>query len=202
MYQIEIIVFARDTAEAEAEEHWHNDYSLHYPDKLTVLQPAAEGAAGQMQLLPTLALQLKREASILAQRRTTRVLFHGAWQQYLDEAGRTGSVFIGGGQQFGEHQELEGFVTFSVAHFLHIDTNLWLSRFSRAEGAATTDAPVLPKSPLARNFDAGTTPAAYNVSEIYVLKEAKNMRSGELHYQDHPRLGVLVLVTPVQAAPQ
>jgi hypothetical protein len=34
---------------------------------------------------------------------------------------------------------------------------------------------------------------------LYVLREQRRMRSGELHYEDHPRLGVLVLVTPVAA---
>jgi hypothetical protein len=194
LYQIEMIVFARDTLEAESEEHWPSDTVLHYPDHLNVLQ-AADGGSAPFQLLPTTTLQLNREASVLSQRHL-RVLFHGAWQQTLDENGRTGSVFIGGGQTFADHQELEGYVTFSVEKFLKIDTNLWLSHFVRAADANAATAQSLPASPLSRD-SANTGPAAYTASEVYVLQEQRRMRSGELHYQDHPRLGVLVMVVPV-----
>ena len=35
----------------------------------------------------------------------------------------------------------------------------------------------------------------------YRLTESRRIRSGELHYFDHPRLGVIARVTPVQAVP-
>ncbi len=35
---------------------------------------------------------------------------------------------------------------------------------------------------------------------VYRLRESRKMRSGELHYFDHPRLGALAIVTPVEPA--
>ncbi|NHO68053.1 hypothetical protein G8770_21100 [Aestuariicella hydrocarbonica] len=40
------------------------------------------------------------------------------------------------------------------------------------------------------------TPPAYLPQNIAVLKQKRRMRSGEIHYIDHPRLGMLILVTP------
>lgn len=195
LYQVELIVFARDGAGVEAEERWRNDYRLRYPERLTALQESAEGSA-PFQRLPAAALQLKREAALLGQRKNMRVLFHGAWQQPADDAARATSVFISGGQAFGEHHELEGFVTLSAERYLHIDTNLWLSRFAPNGGA---DAPALPKAPFAIQ-EGGQVLNGYAPDQIYVLQEQRRMRSGELHYQDHPRLGTLVLITPAGAA--
>lgn len=40
--------------------------------------------------------------------------------------------------------------------------------------------------------------AAHVVNEIFTLKQRRRMRSEELHYLDHPRLGVLVKITPYE----
>jgi hypothetical protein len=50
----------------------------------------------------------------------------------------------------------------------------------------------------------GTVPAADETSaasRIFLLREQRRMRSGELHYFDHSRLGLLVQVTPLAATP-
>lgn len=42
--------------------------------------------------------------------------------------------------------------------------------------------------------DAQTSP--YLVNQISTLRQKRRMRSGELHYLDHPRFGVLIKITP------
>jgi hypothetical protein len=37
----------------------------------------------------------------------------------------------------------------------------------------------------------------YTATQTVVLQEQRRLRSGELHYFDHPRFGLIVLVTPV-----
>lgn len=37
------------------------------------------------------------------------------------------------------------------------------------------------------------------IRQIIPMQQSRRMRSGELHYLDHPRLGVLALITPVEA---
>jgi hypothetical protein len=99
--------------------------------------------------LPATSLQLQREADALAQRRGMRVLTHQAWLWPAVGPTQAIPVAIGGGRQTGAHRELEGYITLSASHFLHIDTQLWLSRF----GGESVD--VLPLPPVP-----GTVPAA------------------------------------------
>lgn len=52
----------------------------------------------------------------------------------------------------------------------------------------------LPSEPLEATPD--SLPA---ISQIIPMHQSRRMRSGELHYLDHPRLGVLALITPIEA---
>ncbi|HEY3699531.1 MAG TPA: CsiV family protein [Spongiibacteraceae bacterium] len=198
LYQVEIIAFARDSAEAENEENWDKHYNLRYPERSVNLQSSnssdTAGSNSSFQLLSADAMQLNKEADVIAGRRNMRVLLHQAWRQTVDDPARATAVLIDGGKQFGVHHELEGTFTLSVEHFLRADANLWLSRFSSNAGV---DAQVLPIPPGASD-DAGD--AHYAVTQTVVLQEQRRMRSGELHYFDHPLIGLLVLVTPMPAA--
>lgn len=189
LYQVEVIVFSRDSAEAEHEEDWNRRYDLRYPTQTIVLQTT--GADSTYQLLPADAMQLNREATALSQRRNIRVLVHQAWLQPVEDPTRAKSIFISGGKQFGAHHELEGTFALGVEHFLQADANLWLSRFGNG-ATADGNALVLPNPPGAINEGS----AQPNVAQIVVLQEQRRMRSGELHYFDHPKLGLLVLATP------
>lgn len=40
---------------------------------------------------------------------------------------------------------------------------------------------------------------SWQISQIIPLRQSRRMRSGEVHYLDHPRLGILALITPVEA---
>ncbi len=46
------------------------------------------------------------------------------------------------------------------------------------------------------------TPAPVYASRVAVLREERRLRSGELHYIDHPKLGVLIEVRTVKADPE
>lgn len=201
-YQVELVVFARSGGDGE--ERLRQDYRLRYPARLVALQPTQVSAAAPFQLLPNDTLRLARDAAAL-DRAGMRVLFHGAWRQQPQARERADSVLIQGGRRFGAHHELEGYVTLGLERYLHIDSDLWLSRFGAA-GDAPIDGPQLPLPPMATAADQ-PQPAAedaagdYAIEQLAVLREQRKMRSGELHYLDHPRFGALVLVTPVETAP-
>lgn len=40
---------------------------------------------------------------------------------------------------------------------------------------------------------------AAEIRQMIPMQQSRRMRSGELHYIDHPRLGVLAIITPVEA---
>jgi len=192
LYQIELIAFARSGAETE--ENWDRQYDLHYPERYVNLQ-AADGSDAPFQLLPADAMQLNKEADAIAGRRNLHVLLHAAWRQTVDDPAHATAVIISGGKQFGEHHELEGTFKLSVEHFLRADANLWLSRFSNS-AAETPAKTALPNPPgaIAPGADDGQH---YFATQTVVLQEQRRLRSGELHYLDHPRLGLIVFVIPV-----
>lgn len=194
LYQVELIAFSRNTAEADNEENWDRQYKLHYPERYVNLQTA--DGSGEFQPLSTDALQLNREADAIASRRSWHILLHTAWRQTADDPAHATAVVISGGKQFGVHHELEGTFTLSVDHYLRADANLWLSRFST--GTAAPSPTVLPNPPGAITVNTNEN-SDYVATQVVVLQEQRRVRSGELHYFDHPRFGLIVLVTPVTA---
>ncbi len=198
LYQVELIAFARNSAEAKNEENWERQYNLRYPERYVSLQ-AADGSGAPIQMLAADALQLNKETDAIAGHRNWRVLLHTAWRQTVDDPAHATAVIISGGKPFGMHRELEGTFTLSVEHFLRADVNLWLSRFSA--NAATPAATTLPNPPgtIAPIVGDNSQNDAiqYVATQTVVLQEQRRLRSGELHYFDHPLFGLLVLVTPV-----
>ncbi len=133
-------------------------------------------------------------------------LFHEAWQQPLESRRRSPDILITGGEEYGSHFELEGTVKISVERYLHIDTDLWLHRFLPNFGQQSTfQVPELPSRAGSDLTSADSySPFSFIVNEPYsvsrtvTLRQSRRMRSGEIHYLDHPLFGVIVLVTPLE----
>ncbi len=209
-------------------------------------------------LLPSSAHELSNAAQRLRNRSAYTVLFHERWRQPLEASKDAGAVVVHAGERFGEHNTLEGSLKISVDRYLHIDANLWLSRFEANYGQSTEaywpSLPPQPQAPepeppvsedmrltqdgvmtptpeeqsdldgLSTDFSIGGAlsqqldtfsfdddgslgfesdyqridQAPFIVNEIIQLKQKRRMRSEELHYIDHPRLGILVKVTPYE----
>lgn len=230
LYQVELVIFARDSAEAEVEENWQQEQGLAYPKRLIGLAPASEQSdpqqpAAPFQLLPAAERKLNESARAIDRRSNMRELFHGAWVQPVGGIESADPVLITGGRQFGRHSELEGYVVLTSERYLRLRADLWMTRFGTGN-ALDTDAPVLPMpvvtvqpaaSPAATESDAtasaGGSAAApftsgtssvgpsgfdYIPDQIYAMSQERRMRSGELHYIDHPRFGLLVIVSPYE----
>ena len=135
-----------------------------------------------------------------------RPLFHEVWQQPLESRRRSPAILITGGDEYGSHFELEGTIKISVERYLHIDTDLWLHSFLPNFGQqATFQVPELPSRGGSDLTNADTySPFSFIVNEPYsvsrtvTLRQSRRMRSGEIHYLDHPLFGVIVLVTPLE----
>jgi hypothetical protein len=201
---------------------------------------------------------LNNIANALARRNTYRVLFHEAWRQELIQ-GEPESIFIDGGEQIGEHKELEGYIELSVNRYLHLKSNIWRTRFELNYGQQTEYWPKLPSQPelpyfqqnaadaefiaeneqslaaaidtnisfdplssntntsfgLSTNNNATTgdwratsentalteiEKQPYVIKSITTLRQQRRMRSEELHYIDHPELGIIVKLIPYEVA--
>jgi len=122
-------------------------------------------------------------------------LLHVAWQQpgYDPETARP--LDLSRLAQLPER--LQGEARLYRSRFLHLELNLKLwSEPGQALTAAET-ATTEPLFPDRGRPDAGEPLDALE-PDVYRLSERRKLRSGELHYYDHPRYGVLAKVTPVE----
>lgn len=138
-------------------------------------------------------------------------LFHEVWRQPLTERDKAVSLRVTGGDRFDRHFELDGSIRVSVERYLHVDTNLWLSRFQPNFGQGEALGSHLPAPP---QFDEERSAAGqdddfdrfvndlirqqYLVEKVFVMDESRRMRSNERHYLDHPMFGLLIEVRPVE----
>lgn len=122
-------------------------------------------------------------------------LLHVAWQQpgYDPETAQPLAL-----SRLAELPErLQGEARLYRSRFLHLelDLELW-SQPGRSLPAPET-ATAEPLFPDRGRRDAGEPLDALE-PDVYRLSERRKLRSGELHYYDHPRYGVLAKVTPVE----
>lgn len=176
--------------------------------------------------LPKELLALNPLAHDLQRKREYRVLYHEGWRQPVADETEAKSVIVSGGKQYGEHTELEGSIMISVSRYLHFHSNLWFAEFTPNYGQTAENWSQLPDRPQVniqpqfnREFnyrhDGSNTEARpvliteyskilqqpFLIDQLYTLKQRRRMRSGEIHYIDHPKLGIVVKVSPFEYTP-
>lgn len=158
-----------------------------------------------LQPLPTLHLQA--EAERLQKQKNMNVIWHQAWVEPIQEQEQ--AILHPLDIRFSDQLDirLSGNLSLHRSRFLHLSTDLVIQHFQ------PQPAPVLPEletqSSDVRNdylSDLLTQAAiesslAGETAEIPVraahIHQSRRMRSGELHYIDHPLLGIVVKVVPV-----
>jgi len=136
------------------------------------LQLALEQYESQLQSdslhwLPGETLTLGREAARL-RASGYAVLMHRRWIQDVPARGAPQPIQIWVEDAGGTGPQLAGTLQVTRGRFMHVDANLWYRDGSEVEAGA-----------------------------YMILRESRRMRLGELHYLDHPKLGVLVRTTRV-----
>ena len=201
-FEIEMIVFSRTQGMERSSETWPAAPRLQYPARWVDFQSTTDSGAPSLTPVPT---QLDNKVAALNRGGQYQVLFHKAWQQVLWQKHRAPGIVISGGDSYRGHHQLEGSVTVSVSHYLHLSTNLWFNDFT---GEPTTASILLPEPPKAASdepMDLATGGMATGFSapiyaqHVAVLQEGRRLRSGELHYFDSPQLGVLIEVRTVKS---
>jgi hypothetical protein len=170
IYDVEIIIF-RNNANSDAGEKWTT------PASGDLSQARVFSQNEFTELSPSL-YQLGDIRGGLRNSSGYTVLFHRAWRQVGYDAAHAIPYPINSLAENGR-DSLEGSVTLIREHYLHLDVDLLLMTGSRAAPTQYADGP-------------GSTPAFH-------LQEKRRMRSRELHYFDHPRFGMIAVVTPFDA---
>jgi hypothetical protein len=190
LYQVEVIIFGRPGATAQ--ETWPTDIRLTYPDN--IVSVAESGFSDGFTPVPTNERSLNPQAATLARSGNYTLLFHQAWRQTI-YANKT-NIAISGGKVFNGHHELEGSISLSVGQYLKIQTNLWLTKFAPAGTSIAESWPELPNLPNSFTSDVDTSNP---IQRIVKLNQERTMRSNEVHYIDHPVMGLIIKITPVEA---
>ncbi len=109
------------------------------------------------------------------------VLFHRAWRQLAYDRENAVDYPVHSFADNGR-DSVEGTITLIRERYLHLDMDLLLMTTGTGGQVLYSDGP-------------GSVPA-------YRLSEKRRVRSGELHYFDHPRFGVIARVTPYESPEQ
>ncbi|GAB3374089.1 peptidoglycan binding protein CsiV [Spongiibacter taiwanensis] len=232
-FQIDLLVYANNDPSAAFSENWPDNLRLRYPSNWRALPPVGS-TDREITRVATVAPEFAKTLKSMSLSSRYRKLIQASWRQTLTKRSRAPAIVIQGGDPSGEHFELEGYIKVAVERYLYISTDLWFTRFGGNGGNYYLPMPPYKpgaNEPVEPDFDSlfaaddldieqgpdtadsGTaSPApvanATPINRIVVMNQERRLRSGELHFLDHPLFGVLVMISnaddlpPVEAAPQ
>lgn len=152
------------------------------------------------ELVPTGDRVLSRLAGSINRSSRYRLLSHLAWRQPVTATGDAFPILVQAGDRVDDMYELDGTLTVSRARFLHVQTNLWFTEFTKKYEQE------LPMPDIVAEFSPGTlreypdlvaverTRGNYVPVQSHHMDISRRMRSATLHYLDHPYFGVLVQI--------
>ena len=202
LYRVEILIFMQPTDSSSQVQHFESTPDLELDQAVDFRQyfclPARSGAEFIRRFLSEeevaeclsgyLRLNELRQPMVgerirLEKSGQYRILHHAAWQQLASLPDEAHPVRLTNGKAFSEASPnapaLDGSLRLSKEQFLQIDLNL-LYHYPTATSDPDEES-------------AG--------SDGLLLQVSRKLRSGDLNYIDHPLIGVLAQVTPVEEDP-
>ena len=138
-------------------------------------------------------LSLGSTASRMRRSSDYEILHHGKWLQAVPPRDSAAPLLIQLGAPMRDGAfELEGSVSVTLGRFLHFATEVWLWNAPPDRQAAVALGGVADAAGDARG-------SIVDDARHMLLSESRRMRPRELHYLDHPWLGILVRIEPVEA---
>ncbi len=202
LYRVELLVFSYPGGGAA--EQWEATPDLAYPEStraLTNATPTDPLHPTPFTTLPPAQRELGGKAAEMQRSGRYRILFHEAWVQPM--SGESGAVPIvldrsGDG---GEWPPLQGTIKLYMSSDLTLETNLWLNTQGEYLHSAwrMPPPPLAPSSiePLPQPAGSVADDRTYPYRHAVLLKQTQRMRSGEVSYIDHPMLGVVAKISPL-----
>ena len=130
-YQIDLVVYANTDPAAQQAEVWPDNLHLRYPHDWVRLNNQGEA---NLSRVGTNHPQFAKALRSLKLSSRYRILTQLSWIQDLEPRKRAPAVLIQGGERYGEHYELEGYVRIALERYLYAEPQLWLSRFGYQQG--------------------------------------------------------------------
>ena len=162
--------------------------------------------------------EFRGKAAYMQRMGNYRTLFHQTWLQPMRDENRALPIVLDRSGDSREWPRLQGSVKIYLSRYLHIETDLWLNTTGNYLPGQWTMPPaplgpsslilIEPELTLPEPFEESqeTEPLAetstalepvYPWRHAVRFNEKRRMRSNEVHYLDHPMLGVVVKLTPV-----
>jgi len=202
-YMVEMIFFAQDDDKAFFSENWPLDTGLN-----GLKDESEKDKIGKFEELPSSELTMAGAAQALNKSPRYTVLKHIMWEQPGLEEKKALKMPIAGGRDYRQEypkrmlsrwetneqgemieipgpenlNELDGSVTLVLSRYLHIYTDLIFRK------------PVIVEQLDEETQEISETRALFDIP----VQSHRRMRSRELHYLDHPMVGILIEVTPVE----
>jgi hypothetical protein len=136
-----------------------------------------------------------------------RLLFHGLWRESVADPADAIPLYVQGGLRFDDQYELQGAITLRFNENrdrLVIDSNLWLTEYSAsADFESEWQLPAIPEA-MKTDLDSLTRDEQglqYGINRIFHMEQSREMRSNQFHYIDHPAIGIVILVKPIDVPP-
>lgn len=218
-YDVEIVIIENLDESQRTSENWPLQVNLTLPEKIITLGqpfnkewlPQEVDLKESYKLLNSSHYQLTAELEKIAESETQRVIFHTAWRQPGLDKNLSLPVYfkreipappvIENENQTQENIEseqsteslktpsiLEGILRVTLARYLHLEAELTLQ--NKIPELAPSDNPfsVLDNENVRKELQ--------KQGVIHLKQDRRRIRSNELHYLDHPVLGILVRMTP------
>ncbi|MDP6374495.1 MAG: CsiV family protein [Pseudomonadales bacterium] len=143
--------------------------------------------ASSFALRPRQSLVMSDMAARIGARSAYSVLMHAGWIQPVPPRGAPDPLLIQYGLPMDDVFQLEGTLAVTIGRYLHFHANLVYRE------------PALGLLPVSLEADGGPdwSPPGDWLELGMVMDERRRMRSGELHYLDHPKFGVIVRIDPL-----
>ncbi|MCU7796038.1 MAG: peptidoglycan binding protein CsiV [Candidatus Thiodiazotropha sp. (ex Myrtea spinifera)] len=186
-YEFEVLIFQRIAKGAGSTEAWPDN-----PESPSLLNAIPFDRRGKATLrgdepiayrpLPASERRLNDIWTRFRNSRNYRPLYHVAWRQQIVNPEQAQQLYISlppdNGKETGPMNppKLEGTLKIGVKRYLHLETDLLLHLPHNPETVTASDDTLF----MGPHF------------QSYRLQAQRRMRSGKLHYLDHPVLGVLV----------
>lgn len=173
---------------------------------------------------PLSELEFRGKAAYMQRTGRFTTLFHQTWLQPMRSEEQALPIII---DRSGDEQSwprLQGSVKFYLSRYLHIQTNLWLNtpgdylpaQWNMPEPPIGPPSLIIIEPPSAASdnyyvsdtepsLDEAGMPEIVDSGPVYpwrhaiLMDQKRRMRSNEVHYIDHPMLGIVVKILPVSS---
>lgn len=219
-FQIEYILFLHDISyDNEKAEHnrkyeWNeNSPYTHLISGFAPLSAYHYPVLGQEQMV------LQQALDNLSKSRETQVVSHAAWRQVIPSESTSPPVPINSlvkiksEQPFLLESRIEGKLTFKRSRYTHVEAELYFSDYYFYPKASlipwileseSNNLPLMQMLiPYSNHelseyfYDYASIPG-----NIHLFDQSRRLKYGEIHYLDHPSMGLIVTINKVEAEPE